>query len=69
MANILQMLSKESIVEMKKKNTRVEFCDSDFSSFTHFCKYFKNKNKNLKTFKEKKKALLQWKKKQLFRLN
>lgn len=54
MANILQMLSKESIVEMKKKNTR-EFCDSDFSSFTHFCKYFKNKNKNLKTFKEKKK--------------
>lgn len=47
------MLSKESIVEMKKKNTR-EFCDSAFSSFTHFCKYFKNKKKNLKNSKKKK---------------
>lgn len=37
MANILQMLSKESIVEMKKK-TQVEFCDFDFSSYTYFYK-------------------------------
>lgn len=57
MANILQMLSKESIVEMKKKNTR-EFCDSDFSSFTHFCKYFKNKKKKFKKIQRKKKEKL-----------
>lgn len=55
MANILQMLSKESIVEMKKKN----------SSWVLWF-WFLQLHLFLQMLK---KALLKWKKKQLFRLN
>lgn len=54
MANILQMLSKESIVEMKKKKSWVLWF------------WFLQLHLFLQMLK---KALLKWKKKQLFRLN
>lgn len=54
MANILQMLSKESIVEMKKKilaNFVILISPASLIS----ANTLKIKNKNLKKFKEKKK--------------
>lgn len=64
------MLSKESIVEMKKKIPALNFVILiSPASLISANTLKKKKFKKFKKKKEKKKALLQWKKKQLFRLD
>lgn len=55
MANILQMLSKESIVEMKKKILALNFVILISPASLISANTLKIKKKNLKKFKEKKK--------------